>query len=282
MVIHTVENEVVVLFAVPIDVRPAAAGGVVAVVKARRIRRDGARRKQRQLNVVARRQWQPVGRRGVNDGVDLGGFCLQNRGGARDFDSFSNLTHLHLHVDASGLVKNERQRRMYCRLKSRCCYPDAVISDGNTCEVVGTCVVSLRGPDDPPLGVGCRNGCIFDRRSTWIANRSYDTRRHLLAHCRFHNGKSDCQQKSETNFHRLSHQKTSGEDALHDTRPHNVVNHSGSMLYSTTDVTVKKKMRRSQFFYNSLRSSSDMVAKITPQPPAKNGIRRAPDHKIME
>jgi len=47
------------------------------------------------------------------------------------------------------------------------------------------------------------------------------------------------------------------------------------MLYSTVDVTVKKKMRRSQFFYNSRRSSSDMVAKISPQPPVKNGSRLA-------
>ena len=199
------------MFAVPIDVRPAAAGGVVAVVKARRIRRHGARRKQCQLNIVARRQWQPVGRCGVDDGVDLGSFRLEDRCGTRDFDSFRNLAHLHLHVDASGLVKHERQRRVYCGLKSRCCYPDAIISDGNTRKVVGACVVSLRGPDDSPFGVGCRNGCVFDRRSTRIANRSYDTRRHLLAHCRFHNGKSDYQQKGETNFHRLSHQKTSGK-----------------------------------------------------------------------
>jgi len=35
------------------------------------------------------------------------------------------------------------------------------------------------------------------------------------------------------------------------------------MLYSTVDVTVKKKMRRSQFFYNSLKSLSETVAQVT-------------------
>src|SRR5208282_4310378 len=56
IVVHAIKKEVVGLFAIAVDVRPSAGGGVVAVVEVGRIRADATRRQQRKFNVVARRK----------------------------------------------------------------------------------------------------------------------------------------------------------------------------------------------------------------------------------
>ena len=58
VVVHAVQDEVVGLFAVAVDIWPAAAGGIVAVIEAVGIRRHRPGRQQRQLHIVARGQRQ--------------------------------------------------------------------------------------------------------------------------------------------------------------------------------------------------------------------------------
>src|ERR1700730_8329328 len=85
IVIHTIQDKVVGLFAIPVDVRPASARGIVAVIEAVRVGRDRTGRQQGQLNIVARGEWQPVIGLGVDDCTYFRPLSLKHRRLARDF-----------------------------------------------------------------------------------------------------------------------------------------------------------------------------------------------------
>src|SRR4029077_97724 len=108
VVIHAVKQEVVGLLAVAVDQGPAAiTAGVVAVVKAAGIGRYRARSKQGQLDVIARGERQVIVGGGVDNGVELGRFRLQNRSFAADFDGLADLPDLHFDIDTRNLVEHE-------------------------------------------------------------------------------------------------------------------------------------------------------------------------------
>ena len=50
--------------------------------------------------------------RGIDDGVDLGRFGLQDGGGAGDFHGLADLTDLHFNVDAGNLVEHQSKGRI--------------------------------------------------------------------------------------------------------------------------------------------------------------------------
>ena len=168
------------MFPVAVDIRPAAAGGIVAVIEAVGIRCHRPGRQQRQFNIVARGQRQRLVRRGIDDGAYFRPFRLKDGGGAGDFHRLRNLTQLHLHVDAGSLVEHQSDAGVHSALKSRRRNLHGVIAHRNAGDVVRARVVRLGGKRGSPFGIGRYNGRIFERRTAGIRNRTDDGGGYLL------------------------------------------------------------------------------------------------------
>ena len=93
-----IEQKLIGLLAVAIDVWPAGTGHALRLVQRLRIGRGCARREQRQLNVVARRQRHRHGGIRINHVADLGALGLQDGSGAGHFHGFRLAADLHLEI----------------------------------------------------------------------------------------------------------------------------------------------------------------------------------------
>ena len=180
VIVHAIKNKVVGLFAVAIDERPATAGGVITIIEAGRIGRDGARREQRQLHIVARGQRQCLIRRGINNGAHCSTVRLKERNLGRDFDRFCYLAHGHLEVDTGCLVKVESEGRMNRGLESLHLRLEFIGSDGNAQEAVNTGVIGLRSPNRPTISFFRGYSRSRERRPTRIHDCSGDCCSYIL------------------------------------------------------------------------------------------------------
>ena len=106
VVVHTVEQEVVGLFAIAVDERTrAVTASVVSANETAGVGGNRARGKERQLHVISGGERQVVIGGRVHNGIDLRRFGLEDGSSTSDFNGLANLAYLQLDIEASYLVE---------------------------------------------------------------------------------------------------------------------------------------------------------------------------------
>ena len=187
VVVHAVENEIIGLVTVAVDegaslgAAGVAAGRRLGLVHAGRVDGDTAGRQESQLDVVARGQRQPEFRRRVNDGADLGGLRLEQRGLSGDLDGLVELADSECEVHSRRLVHFQMNRGLERRLEALRLSANAIGTKRQTGQHVEPAAVALRAPDGVTVEIGSGHAGADDGRSGWVGDRAINGRGDLLS-----------------------------------------------------------------------------------------------------
>ena len=158
--VDAVEHEVVGLFALAVDVGPAAAGVLQAVERARIGRGDagGEERGGRQVAALHRQLLDLIALQRLPDDRVLG---LQHRAGGDDLDLFLDAADLELEVDAGGLRGRQLHGRLDALEAGQLDLHD-IAGDRHAGDDIGAGVVGDAGVVDVGRLIGCRDGDAGD------------------------------------------------------------------------------------------------------------------------